>query len=102
MLLFKVKRQDGAQFPSSSRGRAQGFRAPGEIVMVVQEGSGWVMGQDRSKEPISARTAVIWDPGEWVEYGSNGDGDFSIEGYWATVFSEDEWIAMLNETFGTT
>ena len=40
--------------------------------MVVQEGSGWVLRQEGTRKNLTAASVVIWEPGEWVEYGSYG------------------------------
>jgi hypothetical protein len=42
---------------------------------------------------------VIWQPGEWVEYGSGSEGG-KIESYWAEDLSEDEWKVILAGAFG--
>jgi hypothetical protein len=49
--------------------------------LVVQEGAGWVMRQDGTREALSAKSVVMWDAGEWVGYGS--DDGLKAEEYWA-------------------
>lgn len=49
--------------------------------MVIQEGSCWVRRDDGSRENLTAKSVVIWEPGERVEYGGEGgfrtdSGDF--------------------------
>ena len=74
--------------------RAWGFQAPGSIVMVLQEGTGWVLRQDGSRETIEAPSVVIFDTGDWFEYGTNSNNGFKIDSYWETDFSEEEWTAI--------
>jgi quercetin dioxygenase-like cupin family protein len=55
--------------------------APGGVVgrhpaastqlFVVIRGTGWVSGGDGAREPITAGEAVLWEPGEEHESGSN-------------------------------
>ena len=55
--------------------------APGGVVarhpavvsqlFAVVRGSGWVSGGDGQREPIAAGQAVVWDPGEEHESGSD-------------------------------
>jgi quercetin dioxygenase-like cupin family protein len=40
-------------------------------LFVVVRGAGWVSGGDGEREPITAGTAVLWDPGEEHESGSD-------------------------------
>ena len=67
--------------------------------MVIQEGSCWVRLDDGAREDLTAKSVVIWEPGEWVEYG--GDcGGHQIERYWAQDLSEQEWKAIFAGAFG--
>jgi hypothetical protein len=71
--------------------------------MVIQEGSCWVRRDDGSREDLPAKSVVIWEPGEWVEYGGEGGegGEgYKIESYWAQDLSEEEWKAIFAEAFG--
>ena len=45
--------------------------AAGFQLFAVVSGSGWVSGADGGREPISAGEAVVWDPGEEHESGSD-------------------------------
>jgi hypothetical protein len=101
MQAFTAKRVDGVDYPPglAGVGWSHGLRAPGRIVMVVQEGSCWVRHEDGSRENLTAKSVVIWDPGDWVEYG-HGDNGGKVELYWSETFSEQEWAAMLAEVFG--
>jgi hypothetical protein len=101
METFNAKRIDGVDCPPGLRhtGWAYGVRAPGRIVMVVQEGSCWVRREDGSRESLTAKSVVIWEPGDWVEYGHSTDGG-KVERYWSEDFSEQEWAAIMTEAFG--
>ena len=80
--------------------QALGRRAPGDGVLVVQEGTGWVMGQDGTRERLSAKSVVMWSAGEWVEYGS--DDGLKAEEYWAVQEPEGAAEARLAVVFGHT
>lgn len=43
---------------------------------------------------------MIWEQGEWVEYGSNTGEDCKTESYWAENLPEEEWKAIFAEVFG--
>jgi len=45
--------------------------AVGAQLFAVVAGSGWVSGGDGAREPIEAGEAVLWDPGEEHESGSD-------------------------------
>jgi quercetin dioxygenase-like cupin family protein len=45
--------------------------AVGAQLFAVVRGSGWVSGGDGRREPISAGEAVVWEPGEEHESGSD-------------------------------
>ena len=45
--------------------------AVGAQLFVVVSGSGWVSGGDGEREPIEAGEAVLWEPGEEHESGSD-------------------------------
>ena len=67
--------------------RAIGRWAPGPGVLIVREGTGWVTGQDGTREAIAAQSVVIWEAGEWVEFG--GDDVLRAEEYWAVGKPEE-------------
>ena len=102
MVTFKVKYWGTAErrpHPTLAGGQVVGYRAPGPGVLVVQEGTGWVMRQDGSRENIDAKSVVMWDTGDWVEYGS--DGAFKTCDYWAATEPWEEWQARASEIFGS-
>jgi hypothetical protein len=71
-----------------------GFRAPGRTILIWQEGSGWVASQDGTREAVEAKTVVIYESGEWIEYASDGKGDsFRAELYGAAAFSDEQQAA---------
>lgn len=102
MQTFKAKRVDEVNFAPDPRGegRVNGLRAPGRIVMVVREGSVWVRLQDGTRENLTATSVVIWDRGDWVEYGSNTGEGCETKRYWAEDLSEEEGKAIFVEAFG--
>jgi hypothetical protein len=103
MQTFKVACLEHAELrpaPGALDGRTGGFRAPGRIVLVVQEGTGWVPRQDGSRETVEAQSVVIFDTGDWFEYGWDGDGEFKVDAYWEADLSEEEWKATFAEAFG--
>ena len=102
MQTFKVKRWEDGEFrlPLADTSRFHGLRAPGRIIMVVQEGSGWVLRQDGTHADVAAKSVVTWDTGDWVEYGCDGSSEFKFESYWEAYLSEEEWAARMAEVFG--
>jgi hypothetical protein len=102
MQTFKAKRMDGVDFRPNLYGGSQvhGVRAPGRIVMVVRAGSGWVLLHDGTRENLDATSVVIWEPGDWVEYGSGTGAGLKTESYWEKDLSEAEWKAIFAEVFG--
>jgi hypothetical protein len=102
MQTFTAKRRDETDYPPNPWGesRVHGVRAPGRIVMVVREGSGWVLLQDGTRENLTATSVVTWASGEWVEYGTNAGEGLKTESHWAEDLSEEEWKAVFAEAFG--
>ena len=73
-----------------------GFHAPGGIVLVVQQGTGWALREDGSREVLDAKSVVVYETGEWVEYGSDGSGEaFRAELYASANFSPEQAAARL-------
>ena len=95
MRTFKVKAFGESPL---SRGQVVGYPAPGLGVLVVQAGTGWVKRQDGSREIIEGPSVVLWDSGDWVEYGS--DAGFQTLDYWAATEPEEEFQARLSQIFG--
>jgi hypothetical protein len=50
--------------------------------MVIQEGSCCVRRADGGREDLAGKSVVIWEPGEWVEYGGEGGEGYKIESDW--------------------
>src|SRR5262249_43489164 len=78
--------------------RVLGRHAPGAGVLVVQEGTGWGMGQAGTGEAISAKAVVVWAAGAWVEYGR--DDGLMAEEYWAAHEPGEIAQARLAAVFG--
>ncbi len=95
----RVEREDAPTNPHRGQWRTHGRRTPGRVVMVIQEGSCWVRRDDGSREDLTAKSVVIWEPGEWVEYGGEGGEGYQLESYWAQDLSEEEWKAIFAEAF---
>lgn len=78
-----------------------GFQAAGRMVLVVREGTAWVQRHDSTRETVGAKSVVIYDAGDWVEYGSDGSGGaFQAELYGAAEFSTEQQAARLARFFG--
>jgi hypothetical protein len=82
------------RFHANSRGSSrpdgnwwvEGFRAAGPIVMLVEDGSVWVMDQQGARHALDSPGVVVWDTGDWVAYGSEGPA--KVKDYWAPRVSE--------------
>jgi len=69
-------------FPCASSGHSEltgepgsswqvaGFVASSHVVLVVEQGDGWVKRGDDDIEAFVAPYVLVWQPGDWVEYGS--------------------------------
>ena len=78
-----------------------GFRAPCRMVLVVREGTAWVQREDSAREIADAKSVVIYNAGEWVEYGSDGSGEaFQAELYGAAELSGEQQAARLARFLG--
>ena len=81
-------------FEASARGNAEhgadwqviGFRAAAPVVMVLEDGSLWVVDQNGVRRTLNAPAVTTWDTGEWVAYGAEGPAKF--KDYWAPRVSE--------------
>jgi hypothetical protein len=103
MQTFKATRvefEDAPPSPHRGQWRTHGRRTPGRVVMVIQEGSCWVRRDDGAREDLTAKSVVIWEPGEWVEYGGDGGEGHQVESYWAQDLSEEKWKAIFAGAFG--
>jgi hypothetical protein len=101
MQTFKAAHWEHTEFgsvPGGSSSRTWGCRAPGRIVLVVQEGTGWVPGPDGSRETVESQSVAIFDTGDWFQYGSDSGG-FTVDTYWETDLPEEERKAMFAEAF---
>lgn len=52
--------------------QVSGFRAAGSVLLVTK-GPVWVAGQDGTRVELSDTAAVVFESGEWVEYGYEGE-----------------------------
>jgi hypothetical protein len=98
MRRFEVMEYKASAGGPGGKYQVLGHRAPGDGVLVVQEGTGWVMGHDGTREAVSAKSVVMWGAGEWVEYGS--DDGLKAEEYWAVQEPEGAAEARLAAVFG--
>jgi hypothetical protein len=58
------------------------------MVLVVREGTAWVQREDSTRETVGARSVVVYDAGDWVEWGSDGSSEaFQAELYGAAGLS---------------
>jgi hypothetical protein len=90
MFMFKAQSQGSSRQQDSGTPRIDavkvGFRASAPVIIVVQDGSAWVMGQQGEVHTLKAPSVVGWDTGEWVAYGHDGPGE--ILDFWAPRVSE--------------
>jgi hypothetical protein len=102
MQTFDAKRVENEDYPPTpgSKGQKHGIRAPGRIVMALREGSCWVQLQDGARENLGAKSVVIWEPGDWVEYGFNTGEGFKAQSYWEEDLSDEQWQAVFADAFG--
>jgi len=56
--------------------------------------------RDGGRESLTAQSVVIWEPGDWVEYGFDASAGFRAESYWQDDLSGEEWRAVFAEVFG--
>ena len=100
---FKVKLWERLESPPQEQfggATEPGFHAPGRTVLVVRQGTGWAANQDTGRHALEAKSVVVYEAGDWVEYGSDGSGDaFEAELYSAADFSEDQRAARLARFF---
>ena len=99
MQTFKVRHWEALESPPQEPfgGVVEtGFQAPGRVVLVVREGTAWVQREDSTRETVGAKGVVMYDAGDWIEYGSDGSGGaFQAELYGAAGFSREQQAARL-------
>jgi hypothetical protein len=101
MQTFTVKRTDSQDFRARpGKGQSHGISAPGRIVLVLREGSCWVQVEDGLRRHLSAQSVVIWEPGDWVEYGHDAGEGFGADSYWEDDLTEEEREAIFADVFG--
>lgn len=86
MLRFEANSRGSSGHHGDGSWWVEGFRAAGPIVMLVEDGSVWVMDQQGVRHALDAPGVVVWDTGDWVAYGSEGPA--KIKDYWAPRASE--------------
>jgi hypothetical protein len=101
METFTITRHEEVTYRSLpfSQRRGHGYLAPGPVTMILREGSGWIAGEDGGTTLIAAPAVVAWQPGDWIEYGTDGTSEFSAEILWATDLPEQEREAILAGIF---
>jgi hypothetical protein len=71
------------------------------MALVVREGTAWVQREDSTRETVGAKSVVLYDAGDWVEYGSDGSGEaFRAELYGTAEFSKEQQAARLARFLG--
>jgi len=104
MQTFKVRRWERLESPPQEPfgGVVEpGFQAPGRMALVVREGTAWIQREDSTRETVGAKSAVTYDAGDWIEYGSDGSGGaFQAELYGAAEFSGEQQAARLARFLG--
>ena len=71
------------------------------MALVVREGTAWIQREDSTHETVGAKSAVTYDAGDWIEYGSDGSGGaFRAELYGAAEFSGEQQAARLARFLG--
>lgn len=86
MLRFEANSRGNFEHHGDSSWWAGEFRAAAPIVMVIEDGTVWVMDQEGVRHALKAPSVVIWDTGDWVAYGSEGLG--KSKDYWAPRVTE--------------
>jgi hypothetical protein len=89
-----VRFREGLVSDSREPFGVEGFRAPGRMVLVVRGGT-WVQREDGTRETARATSVVIYDAGDWVEYGGDGSGAFEAGLYGAAGLSGEQQEARM-------
>jgi hypothetical protein len=98
MLSFEVKQQSASSCTPGSNSHVLGRVAPGNGVLIIQDGSAWVAGQDGSRVMANATSVICYRAGDWVEYGTTDW--FKVEEYWDASEPEEAAVARLAAEFG--
>jgi hypothetical protein len=89
-----------AGHPDSIEAKGGGFRAPGAGVLVVEDGTVWVALADGTRADLPAKSVVVYETDDWVEYGSDGQLPWTVRDYWAAMEPFEESQRRLHEIFG--
>ena len=81
MLTFEANGRGSSEHHGDGSWRIEGFRAAAPVVMAIEDGSIWVVDQQGVRHAVTGPGVVVWDTGEWVEYGSEGPA--KTKDYWA-------------------
>lgn len=84
--MFEANARGSGEHHSDGVWRVEGFRAAAPTVMVIEDGSVWAVDQQGVRRTLNAPSVVIWNTGEWVEYGSEAHA--KIKDYWAPRVSD--------------
>jgi hypothetical protein len=98
MLSFQVKEHGSGSCTPGTKAHVLGRAAPGNGILIIQDGSAWVARQDGTRAVVNAKSVVFYDAGDWVEYGTNDW--FKAEEYWAASEPEGAAEARLAAAFG--
>jgi len=98
MLSFQVKEHGTSSCTAGTKTHVLGRAAPGNGVLIIQDGSAWVARQDGTRAAVNAKSVVFYETGDWVEYGTSDW--FKAEEYWAASEPEGTAEARLAAAFG--
>jgi len=98
MLSFQVQEHGTSSCTQGTKTHALGRVAPGNGVVIIQDGSVWVAGQDGTRTAAKAKSIIFYEAGDWVEYGTSDW--FKVEEYWAASEPEGAAEARLAAVFG--
>jgi hypothetical protein len=98
MLSFHVKEHGTGSCTPGTKAHVLGRTAPGNGVLIIQDGSAWVARQDGTRAVVNAKSVVFYEAGDWVEYGTSDW--FKAEEDWAASEPEGAAEARLAAAFG--
>lgn len=98
MLSFQVKDHGTSSCTPGGKTHVLGRVAPGNGVLIIQDGSAWVARQDGTRASANAKSIIFYEAGDWVEYGTSDW--FKVEEYWAASEPEGAAEARLAAVFG--